>query len=289
MNANSFFAMGRQHTVCQDYALTTELEIGGMRLSDLFEGAPSLLAVLADGCSSSPHTDFGSRFLVRSLVQVFLCRRVEPNEYATKEGCHKAEQYALQIALMANENLGLPIEALDATLLYAYPVEDEIKVVVHGDGVVAARHRNGSISHFVFECPKGAPDYLSYGLDDAREATYRRLIGAPKTCKLYCDGVFQLEDSLPVLEGVELWFPRSEYDLIVLMSDGARSFQRKQGTVLVSVPEWEVVQQVMSVRNFSGEFMARRIRNGFLGKFCVENGWQHYDDFAVAAIYTGEK
>lgn len=50
METNSFYQIGRDHKVCEDYAIC------GME--------PFPYTILSDGCSTGKHTDVGSRILV---------------------------------------------------------------------------------------------------------------------------------------------------------------------------------------------------------------------------------
>jgi len=53
MNDDSIFTIGKTHRICQDYAHTGNKN--GM-----------FYAILSDGCSSSEHTDLGSRIMVKT-------------------------------------------------------------------------------------------------------------------------------------------------------------------------------------------------------------------------------
>ena len=53
---DAFFSIGKTHMVCQDYA----------RSGTTRAGHP--YAIVCDGCSSSPDTDLGSRFLAMSFA-----------------------------------------------------------------------------------------------------------------------------------------------------------------------------------------------------------------------------
>jgi hypothetical protein len=84
-------------------------------------------------------------------------------------------------------------------------------------------------------------------------------------------------------------FNSSLYDLVLLMSDGVESFQRKnEKGILEPVPMIEVIEQILKLKGMKGEFLKRRC-NKFFNKFCQQNGWQNNDDFSVAGIYLGEE
>lgn len=270
MNADSCFSIGWTHRVCQDYA----------QHGDRF----GTFAVVCDGCSSSPDTDFGARLLARAAAEAF-------------PGFDQLES-AIDKAAMWAQGIGLPSRAIDATLMLLRKDQDKVRVQVAGDGVVAARRHTGEIDYWEIKFPSGAPLYLSYRRNQERldlyrvESAYLERYGV-RWVTQYRDGKFiqhvgteLLGDcSYPVLVNW-FWdhtFDPSEYDLVVAMTDGVESFQKREGTNLVSIPVWNVVQQVMSVKGLTGEFLNRRVKR-FLTKFCPDNGWQHYDDFGAAAI-----
>ena len=72
-------------------------------------------------------------------------------------------------------------------------------------------------------------------------------------------------------------------DLLLIASDGIESFQTANGE---PVPVEEVIDEILAIKNFKGEFLSRRCSR-FLSKTCVERGWKHADDFAIAGIYVG--
>jgi hypothetical protein len=83
-------------------------------------------------------------------------------------------------------------------------------------------------------------------------------------------------------------FNRSHFDMVAVLSDGVHSFQKKNVLgQLENIPLQEVLQQLMQLKSVKGEFVTRRCKR-FLNKYCAEHGWSHYDDFAMAAVYTEE-
>lgn len=260
MNTDAFFTTGKQHNVCQDYAL-----------------ASRDVVVLSDGCSSSPHTDVGARLLCRMVLQ-----------HGSAEGLVRAQ------ALL--EPLGLPPESLDATLLMARwdPSTRSVQVSVHGDGLVVARRRDGT--HLVIDTsyPSGAPLYPSYDVDLARRDRYALEFGTTRRTTTYDNGT-QVETEAEVLgEGggsttvTTYEFYADMFDLVILLSDGAHTFRRPLGMsgATEAVPLSTVIGEVLAIKGFVGEFVTRRAKK-FL-KNAIAKGWHHDDDFSVAAIYLGE-
>lgn len=249
MNTDAFFAIGATHVVCQDYATAGEGFV-----------------VLSDGCSSSAHTDFGARLLCRTAV------------------LHGLDG-AVAAAAPLLECLGLPTEALDATLLFARAEEGGVRVFVAGDGVVVARRRDGG-EHYVFvsSFPSGAPFYLSYKLSPSRTARYLTEFGGEQVVGNSALRIAERHTAPPI---VEVWLAAEEYDLVLLMSDGALSFRRPAvGGGSTAVPLDEVIAGMLALKGMAGQFMTRRAKR-FL-RDTTALGWYHDDDFSVAALHIGD-
>lgn len=264
MGADFCFRMGASHQVCQDYADAGEVD--GL-----------VCAAVSDGCSSSPHTDFGARFLVRSFWE-----NVEP---VPKED--RLIRGASRMAAVC----GLPQSCLDATLLAAVATENCVEVLRAGDGVMVVRHLDGSVFFEQVAYDNNAPRYLSYMLNDRKAYDYlclvegftaRRGQRAPGGSWVYTE----YRHSVCATPDVDRWsIARSEVDLVLLLSDGVESFQDAQG---VPVPLETILDELLAFKGFAGQFIARRC-NKFLGKVCQEKGWKHTDDFAAAGIYLGRR
>ena len=271
--ADTYFAIGKTHEVCQDFG--TADDPGQSGLSSL-----RAYAIVCDGCSASPDTDWGARFLARAAANAF-----EPLDPLTV--IQKADGY--------RKALELHPQALDATVLLVKETRDgDAEVTVYGDGVVVARKRDGSgYESWSLSFSLNAPAYLSYLLDPERLATYRSMGGGilttvtnKGTADVLCppervaDPTEVVPDLAPNFHRV---FPKAEYDVVLVLSDGAESFQKREGTRFVPVPLAEVLVQVLDFKTLTHGFIKRRVGR-FLTKFCPQNEWQHNDDFAVAGM-----
>lgn len=261
-HADWYFAIGSWHKTCQDYVRSGKTKEG------------FAYTIVSDGCSSSPDTDIGARLLVLA-AEHYITNGIKIDFKA--------------IALWASgfaANLRLPSTCLDATLLIAVESPAHILVYMMGDGVIANRCRNGLTEYIRTDYTGGAPFYPSYLIDPSR---YQAFIDLPNNCGTYYIGevgTAATGDSGAVANTDYLnpkIYHKSEVDLIVLMTDGAMSFRK--GTD--QVPVVDVVEQIMGVKNQTGEFMTRRVKK-FLGSYCVANGWSHYDDFGIGAIFVDD-
>lgn len=279
MNSNAFFTIGKIHTVCEDYA----------RAGDLNGYA---YAILSDGCSSSKDTDIGARLLVANATRL-MHRKI----FSIKEIGETAAGHA-------RDSLGFPdIEStcLDATLFIATENPDKsVTAAAFGDGFIIARSREKVIESYRIDFDN-IPAYPSYLLSNSRQRTYveqgcsNRLI----SLQLIVEGLIVKEtftnSEIFINSKGEItpkfldWayfsvdFQKDKYDLVLLASDGIDSFTDKDGH---PVPVGQIIKELTDIKTFNGEFIVRRMKT-FLHKFCTANGWQHYDDVSVAAIYLG--
>lgn len=272
-HADAHFAIGKTHKVCEDYALAGATSSG------------RAYAIVCDGCSSSPDTDFGARLLARAAASQI-----------NSLGDSFDPERAAWLADGWRSSLNLHPTALDATLMVVLQKDDGlVRAIVVGDGVVAARRRDtGQYDYWAVRYPSGAPGYLTYLLDPERKKAFMDQTKGMRAIEVSWGSPDAPDQPPPTAFGWDegdngpVWTLDRDptvYDLIVVMSDGAESFQRLSDTGrLKPVPLREVLDQVMSVKGGTGEFLTRRL-NRFLTKFCPQNGWQHYDDFAVAGLF----
>lgn len=287
MGADYFFRMGSTHSICQDYALAGEADgIHYALLSDGCSGVP------IPGQPGSPYTDWGARFLVRAARARLpeIVREAFPSEAII--------HYGASLARAAE----LPSVCLDATLLVAVTAPNgDVVAYQTGDGVIAARRRDGSIQYETQKFGNGMPFYLSYTLSPDHLNAYLdprarggRDLGDAGTVQAIDNQWHPRAERPPATEWAQhaltrqdlvqrVVFPKDEFDVVLLLSDGVESFQtRDQSTVALET----VLEELFDFKGFVGQFLVRRCTR-FLEKFCVDKGWRHADDFSAAAIYLG--
>ena len=264
-NSDHHFAIGKSHTVCEDYAASQ----------------PQFTA-LSDGCSCvidengkkvDAHTDIGSRLLVRAAFhhQSIL----DESEFYTA-ATHTADGYRRQ--------LGMGLGTLSATLMTLRTVgtiNHYFHVTACGDGVIALRHRDGS-GWFV-QCIEfdGPPDYPRYRLSDRS-----RVVSYP----VRWFGHKSLADDSKILHLSQRysWFSEicctKDYDLAVCMSDGAFSFTKDSNPVEFNV---EFANRLLDFRRMAGRFVLRHL-TGVLREL-AEDGIVNQDDISMIAMYNAEE
>ena len=278
MNGDAFFAIGSQHTICEDYALAGR-------------NPRQPYIILSDGCSSSEHTDLGVRLLGKSAEKL-ICQTLsssKPYGTTTEALSHEAFQLSeesLRLAQTCTQNLKIPNTCLDATLLFAYPRKNQLIVHMSGDGVMASRSPQGITVVRILNYSSGAPAYLSYRLDPDRQNRYSQQYGESYTLEtLWLDADYRLLRSETIQETgitpVLFFLDLSEIELLALMSDGVRSFKKDRDSI--ELPK--IIKNLLSFKNTKGAFVTRRARR-FISRFCKKHNWSHRDDLSIAALYS---
>ncbi|MEM6996839.1 MAG: hypothetical protein AAF721_40425, partial [Myxococcota bacterium] len=164
-----------------------------------------------------------------------------------------------------------------------------IELSLAGDGVLAARRRSGELEIWVAEHPEGAPHYLSYRLDAARHREYLTTYGDHLVVS-HRERSGQWSACSRRGDGHCIRLSASDYDLVLVGSDGLLSFVRPPATddvhtdgAMAAVAIDAVVEGLARIPQPRGRFVARRGRR-FIGRQCPARGWRALDDVAIAAV-----
>ncbi|MCX4246815.1 protein phosphatase 2C domain-containing protein [Paraliomyxa miuraensis] len=265
MHTDAWFCLGDTHVVCEDFALAGRTALG------------EAYAIVCDGCSSSPQTDVGARLLALAAQACLRLGRLPDAEEVVER------------AARAGALLELPPRGLDSTLLVALTDAERCRVRVFGDGVVAARRRDGGLHVHRFEHPDGAPPYPSYGLDPERLAAWRRCC-APVVVE-HRSGTGAGVGPEPVCieheHTPELTLRIDELTSVTLGSDGLDAMVAVDDGVATPLPVATVLERLLCFPRPQGRFLARRGRR-FLRRECARDGWRPTDDLALATILWPE-
>lgn len=305
-----FFAIGKTHKICEDYGIAGFTKPPPVNLLPPDMEARALVrayGIVSDGCSTGQDTDFGSRLLCRAAMHNF---GLHTRSALISNGLVGEQLFIPEAVIWQAErhrdSLDLPTTSLHATLGVVYEnLDKNIEARLVGDGVIAARRRDGSgIEFWLVQCSLNAPTYLSYlvmrekndeGLTPLQQ--FQKLGGGRRliTYNPPSGSPLIMEDSVWATLGtgncnreklaLKWVFDRTLYDVVAVMTDGVESFQRPSGTSFARVPVIEVLMQIMDFKNLAPGFVQRRVGR-FLSKFCVKHSWQHTDDLCVAAIAT---
>lgn len=265
MNANSTFSIGKDHIVCEDYALS-------------YAGAGLAYAIVSDGCSASPEVDFGSRCLA-------MAAKSEIRLMKELSWVHLGEDAIRRAQRVRDTFPYLPSQFLDATLLVAWVKDGAASFAMWGDGVIVQRRaKTGWITAHHVQLSSGAPDYLSYELDPLRKQAYEKEFAdyvkevthynsANEKDKLYKGSDAKAFQPFVGTSQVE------PGDVIAVISDGINSFRKANND---PIPWTDLVDEFTGYKTTEGEFVLRRI-SAFKRK-CLKEGITHFDDISISAI-----
>lgn len=264
IHADSHFTIGSTHITagkcCQDYAMTG---VDG----------DSAIAVVSDGCSTGGRTDVGARIVALTTIQ------------AAKRSPLDVTSHRNECLLQAQFTLCLDNSDLLATSLYAVVTPDGAFYCLHGDGVVAIKHRSGRLHLKRFDWLDNTPFYPAYaGVDRERfvevhggDLAGHRLTGvdvimSPGQVPHTWNSTHALWVGMnPSAQRI---FNFEDIEFLAVFSDGV--------TQIENVDWKDAVVELMSFKNTAGEFVKRRTMAA-LRKF-REVGKGPVDDFSMAAI-----
>jgi len=269
MQTDSFFCIGKSHSVCEDYA---------------FHGKKCI--ILSDGCSASEYSDIGARLLcitAKRILNSFVNIPLSYSEFGTTVAGCVAEQLRL---------LDLPINSMDATLLVAFEFNEKIYFYAYGDGYYQIKYKNQDIHFGTTKFNSNAPYYLSYWSNPQRNIDYINKFGneVETITGSYTDGEENCELKTETVDlsfshetDVKFPIPIDELEYIMIMSDGVESFQDYSNLPASPIETAEIIKELSSFKNTKGKFITRRT-NAAIKKF-MKQDIDHYDDLSVAGMY----
>ena len=257
MNANSTFQIGKDHIVCEDYALA-------------YTGPTITYAIVSDGCSASNDVDFGARCLAMSAKREL---RLNPDllSFDGKKAITNAQRVIDVFPYLSPQ-------FLDATLLVAAVNGKHLLVEMYGDGVMVHRKKDSIVSVHV-QLSSGAPDYLSYHLDLLRQQAYLALEDNVKEIIIREGDKESHRDDYGPFNPFIYDTTVAEGDVIAVISDGINSFRKMNND---TIPWTDLIDEFTAYKTFEGDFVMRRI-TAFKRK-CLKEGITHSDDISCGAI-----
>ncbi len=265
MASDAWFTTGSSHitegTCCQDYAI-----------------ASGPYAIVSDGCSSSPMTDVGARFLALGAMD-----SLRKSDYARL--LDDGPDIDLVIPPV------LPNEGLDASILHVGCFYGFWAAGITGDGLIVARCPDGLHVSFV-DWAGNMPGYLSYTTDPIRLAQFveqsEYFASADRRSAFQARGYHISEEGCIAtwadyriaqdgLKGFQAKIPY-EADVVAAFSDGVCQIS--------GVPWHEAVATLMDFKGpLCGPFVKRRMRAVL--KAWAKEGKAPVDDISMGAVSRG--
>lgn len=262
MNTDCAFITGRRHRICQDYAISGTDYV-----------------IISDGCSSAIDSDWGSRILAKSAANIMDDpQQMQDDIFDIYKAIINAKSTV--------KHLKLNQFCMDATLIIAeHHVEgsfDGVWARAWGDGVIAAKKKNGLIDVWEIQYPSGHPTYPSYFVEKDREKNLEETFG-----KNWPD-IYSWEIGAEIVKKntveanaypFDLKFHKDEYEMVAIFSDGVGSFL-SNGNPIQTI---DVVKELMDIVGKKGEFIQRQIN--WIVKETHKRNWKIDDDLSMAGIF----
>jgi hypothetical protein len=250
MNIDWFFTMGKAHSICEDYAIDGEKAV-----------------IVSDGCSSSKHTDLGSRLLAHS-ARLMLDRGHTHNEFG--------KSVVVQAGKLL-DTIYMGHECLYATLIVAKVLaSNNILVRMYGDGIIIAISYE-QIETIEVNFTNNMPYYLAYLLDKESLEAYKKYNNEMTITRTVNGEVIEVTTAA-YDHPLDYTFNATT---VLISSDGLSSFEDSQRRLIL--PLRDVIPQVVDFKNMKGEFVKRRL--GRMIETLAANKVFPLDDVGVAGIH----
>ncbi|MFZ1720006.1 MAG: protein phosphatase 2C domain-containing protein [Candidatus Moraniibacteriota bacterium] len=288
LSADHHFSIGREHVgsgkPCQDHALS------------MYEDGMAC-AVISDGCSAGGETDMGARVLTFgsiAAIRAYYDRHDNIN-FSSDTGEHGVvTEVGVQQRIVlgtVRHALGLARDDMLATCGYAFATREGGVIHLVGDGVIATKARDGSVSIFRYDWGK-VPFYPQYR-EESGGAGYVREHGDPTTPALFeehwsydpiskefvCRGTVAhavIDGMRGITQSISKETLTDYIDVIAVFTDGV---------LRVDGVDWkDVVIALLSFKTTKGVFVKRRMIRA-LKDFCNQ-GKGPMDDIAYAVIHV---
>lgn len=268
-NLDWYCTIAKQHIVCEDYALAG------------WEPVPFVM--VCDGCSSSEHTDVGSRMLAwsaREALQEWQGDAEFPLPAYNGFGYSVVKNARASIDL-----LGINSSCTDATLLLAFYARECCYVYVYGDGYIITVDVSGKLVYRKVSYEKNMPYYLTYWIDEGRKRAYIAANEGATEVKTLIEYIDDQECASRMSYDAPLvfTFPENEYHLVAVASDGVSALMSVETNQ--KIPLREVVEQLVAYKTTKGEFVKRRAKR--MLKNYDKQGISLTDDLSIATILLG--
>lgn len=268
-----------RHRICEDYVLGCYVPVPNV--------------VLADGCSSSAGSHLGAMILThaaeRELGGYF--DRVDISSNKDQPDYFDMGIAVIHRARFLADQLGIGSNALDATLMTAFYVDEFVIVYIYGDGVVAAGpDESGCYSFVEVSYPDNSPYYLNYWMDAARRKAFAdHFDQSKKVCTM--ENNLRTVQNKSYDEAVILKFSLKKTPVVMIASDGLSSFVKKEGPLSNAsganvlgkyMPLTDSTAAFTSFKNYNGQFLKRRAKRA-ITTFEKENIYLT-DDLSIGVI-----
>lgn len=254
---DNYLEIGEDHRVCEDYILSGT--------------DPFPYIILSDGCSSSDMVEFGARILCHSAYK-FL--KSLPTDILINEKF--LGSMIINNAKNVIDLLGISYESLDATLIIAFIIDNQLYVHFFGDGFYFEKNKNMNENILLqINYTSNAPYYLSYSLNKKRLETFK--IEFNESClEVNTIGVDE-SYKYNMLKHYSFFKNINDIEYFGICSDGLGSFSNNIEII-------NILKNFTSFKNHEGEFLKRRVKRSI-----KDNNLKHFDDLSIGVMKIERK
>ena len=260
---DTFLHTGDTHKICEDYIVSGN--------------DPVPYIILSDGCSTANNSEMGSRILCHLAKQYLKYKKDEIDNI----DYWNLGQWVIYNAEQTARQLGLSISCLTATLIVAYCVNNEIRIMIYGDGSFITIGNDNRIKITSVEFSGNAPYYLVYLIDSFRHKLYDQAKNTKRVTNTYHDGPESWTDFAydhPLDYRIKL---KSILNILIT-SDGIDSFL--QGTSHLEATD--IIKPCVKFKTTKGEFLKRRLNKQM--KVFRKDDIGHFDDLSIGVFLKEE-
>ena len=276
---NHCFEIGSSHIICQDYALSGQIELDGVVYH---------YGIVCDGCSSSKDTDVGSRYLAMATRKILNIELKNDPNIANIKADVIANKIIQEASKYNDSEILLKNCSYDSTLLFFIADDKNYRVFFFGDGCAYIDDNGKHL--YSLEYAENAPPYLSYRLYNDRLFGYGGKYGQTnKNLNVWnVDDInhpsLRTQSFTKIVDDpyLDLIGDVETLKQISLFTDGIFSFERVDQKGLNKVSFIDASIDYVNYPVKKGEFTIRNFK--FNAKNNLKNGIRHFDDLSCVSI-----
>lgn len=257
LHYDHYYTIGITHQVCEDFVIQGD--------------KPVPFLVLSDGCSSSENTEIGARILTMATKHLLENATDWPWNYFI------FGRQLIKKAWQVTEEMQLPNEVLDATVMLAFLYQDTILVYVYGDGCLLFKDYSGNIHTIEIAFTHNAPYYLTYWNDDERREEYAKYDPNPL---ILTDSMKGLSGLKPFQTPLSFCFSLKKFNMVAIASDGLTQCIDTSNKTKLSLNE--VANNVLGIQEINHEFVKDRLKKAL--KKYAQQGIYPADDLSIGVF-----
>lgn len=269
IHVDSYFTIGHSHDVCQDYAAHASW-------------GDRHVFMVADGCSSAPDTDFGSRLLCKAALNSIRMMTCFP-ESIDQKFHDDFRNMCIFPAYVQLKSLGMELNSLMSTLLVGISDGKMIHMLMYGDGYTLVKSKTGfCIGRMMF--PNSSPFYPAYCINSNERNRYMSIVGGRdnnQTEYTLWSPIESMTWNNKLDDPLFTSYHVADLEYVMVATDGFGSFMNMEKGE--QIDDFNLMHTQLTLKNHAGAFIKRRMKA--FKRSLVGTSIRHDDDIGVAGIY----